>query len=121
MASKVKPSPNYRVEIAPAVAARPTEQRVNNIAVVIDTFSYTSRGRASKPIYDQFFSCLVDAGVGTIVRFDKHLLNSRQRHVLFKQALRTRAEKAGLDVHIGGLRVAPDQYYLEAQLLIKKD
>lgn len=115
MVTKVKAAPSY---------TRPVKQtkltpgsRINDLCVVIETFSYSTKGRKGKEIYNQFFDALIDAGIGTIVRFDKHVLNGRQRHLLFKQALIGRAQKAGMKVHVGGYRIDKDQYYLEAQLL----
>lgn len=97
--------------------AYPIGSRVNDIAVVIDTFSYGPRGRKGKEIYNQFFDALMEAGVGKKVRFDKHVLNGVQRHQLFKQALKKRAKHINHDVKIGGLRLDKDQYYLEAELI----
>lgn len=95
----------------------PVGSRINDIAVVIDTFSYGPRGRKGKEIYNQFFDALMKAGVGKKVRFDKHVLNSVQRHQLFKQALKVRAKEFGFQVKIGGLRLDKEQYYLEAELI----
>ena len=94
----------------------PVGSRVNGIAVVIDQFSYGPRGRKGKEIYNQFFDAIMEAGVGKRIRFDQHILTSVQRHQLFKTALKNRAKALGFDVIIGGLRLAQNQYYLEAEL-----
>lgn len=114
MATKVKEYQPVQANTKPKPGTR-----INDRCVVIETFSYTSRGRKGKEIYNEFFGDLIDAGIGVTVRWDKHILNGRQRHLLFKQALKNRAKAAGLDVHVNGLRIDQDQYYLEAQLLDK--
>ena len=94
--------------------------RINNIAVIIDQFSYGPKGRKGKEIYNQFFDILMEVGPGVKVRFDQHILTGVQRHQLFKQALKNRAKQFGFDINIGGLRIDQNQYYLEAELLTVK-